>query len=53
MVPLAHAAVLKNYLDVSQQLDVNAHQLLSSVGLNLTQLNDTKQRIPVDKPLIY
>ncbi|OTG91186.1 AraC family transcriptional regulator [Acinetobacter sp. ANC 3832] len=51
MVPLAHAAVLKNYLDVSQQLDVNAHHLLSSVGLNLTQLNDTKQRIPVDKAI--
>lgn len=51
MVPLAHVAVLKNYLDVSQQLDVNAHHLLSSVGLNLTQLNDTKQRIPVDKAI--
>ncbi len=51
MVPLAHVAILKNYLDVSQQLDVNAHHLLSSVGLNLTQLNDTKQRIPVDKAI--
>ncbi|TCM69067.1 AraC-like DNA-binding protein [Acinetobacter calcoaceticus] len=49
MVPLAHNAVLKNYMDVSQQLEVNAYHLLSGVGLCQTQLGDAKQRIPVDK----
>ncbi|OTG82296.1 AraC family transcriptional regulator [Acinetobacter sp. ANC 4648] len=49
MVPLAHTAVLKNYVDVTQQFNVNPYHLLSSVGLCPTQLNNTKQRIPVDK----
>lgn len=49
MIPLAHRAVLTNYLDVTQLLEINAYQLLSSVGLSQAQLNDIKQRIPVDK----
>ncbi|OTG67926.1 AraC family transcriptional regulator [Acinetobacter sp. ANC 4470] len=49
MVPLAHTAVLKNYVDVTQQLDVNPYHLLSNVGICPTQLNNTKQRISVDK----
>lgn len=51
MVPLAHTAVLKNYVGVSQKLDINPYHLLSSVGLCPTQLNNTKQRIPVDKAI--
>ena len=51
MIPLAHRAVLTNYLDVTQRLDLNAYHLLSSVGLNQSQLNDSKQRIPVDKAI--
>ncbi|CAM4159246.1 AraC family transcriptional regulator [Acinetobacter dispersus] len=49
MVPLAHTAVLKNYLDVSQQLDLNPYQLLSDAGIYPAQLQDSTQRIPVDK----
>ncbi len=49
MVPLARTAVLKNYVDVTQQLDVNPYPLLSSVGICPTQLHNTKQRISVDK----
>lgn len=48
MVPLAHTAVLKNYFDVSQRLDLNPYHLLSSVGIYPALLNDSKQRIPVD-----
>lgn len=51
MVPLAHTASLKNYLAVAQQLDLNPYHLLSRVGLSQTQLNDLKQRIPVDKAI--
>ena len=51
MVPLAHTAMLKNYLDVSQQFNVNPYHLLSNVGLYQTQLNDSKQRISVDKAI--
>lgn len=51
MVPLAHTAMLKNYLDVSQQLDLNPYHLLSSVGIYPAQLHDTKQRISVDKAI--
>jgi len=51
VVPLAHTAVLKNYLDVSQQLDLNPYHLLSSAGIYPAQLNDSKQRIPVDKAI--
>ena len=51
MIPLAHTAVLKNYLDVTQQFNVNPYPLLSGVGLCQTQLNDSKQRIPVDKAI--
>ncbi|MFW2078943.1 AraC family transcriptional regulator [Acinetobacter sp. ULE_I010] len=50
MVPLAHTAVLKNYVDVTQQLDINPYHLLSNVGLCPTQLSsNSKQRISVDK----
>ena len=49
MVPLAHTAVLKNYLDVSRQLDLNPYHLLSDAGIYSAQLNDSKQRISVDK----
>ena len=51
MVPLAHTAVLKNYLDVTQQFNINPYPLLSNVGLCQTQLYDSKQRIPVDKAI--
>lgn len=51
MVPLAHTAMLKNYLNVSQQLDLNPYHLLSNVGLYPTQLNDPKLRISVDKAI--
>ncbi|EPF80591.1 AraC family transcriptional regulator [Acinetobacter rudis] len=51
MVPFAHTAVLTNYLNVSQQLDLNTFSLLSSVGLCQSQLADSKQRIPVDKAI--
>lgn len=51
MVPLAHIAVLKNYFDVSQRLDLNPYHLLSSAGIYPAQLNDAKQRIPVDKAI--
>lgn len=51
MVPLAHAASLKNYLDVSQQFNINPYYLLSNVGLNQTLLKDLKQRIPADKAI--
>ena len=49
LVPLAHTAVLKNYLDVSRQLDLNPYHLLSDAGIYSAQLNDSKQRISVDK----
>ncbi|OTG64195.1 AraC family transcriptional regulator [Acinetobacter silvestris] len=51
MVPLAYTAVLKNYLDVTQQLDINPYPLLASVGLSQNQLTDTKQRISVNKAI--
>ncbi|WP_374666010.1 AraC family transcriptional regulator [Acinetobacter sp.] len=51
MVPLAHTAVLKNYFDVSQRLDLNPYHLLSSAGIYPALLNDVKQRIPVDKAI--
>lgn len=51
MVPLAHTAMLKNYLNVSQQLNLNPYHLLSNVGLYPTQLNDPKLRISVDKAI--
>lgn len=51
MVPLAHIAVLKNYLNVTQQLNINPYPLLSGVGLCHTQLQNPKQRIPVDKAI--
>ena len=51
MVPLAHTAVLKNYLDVTQQFNINPYLLLSDVGLCQSQLHDSKQRIPVDKAI--
>lgn len=51
MVPLAHTAVLKNYLDVMQKLNINPYPLLFSVGLRQDQLSDNKQRIPVDKAI--
>lgn len=51
MVPLAHTAVLKNYLDVSQKLQLNPYQLLSKSGIYPAQLSDTKQRIAVDKAI--
>ena len=51
MIPLAHTAVLKNYLNVSQQFNFNPYYLLSNAGLNPAQLNDPKQRIPVDKAI--
>ena len=51
MIPLAHNAVLKNYLTVSQQFNLNPYYLLSNVGIYPTQLNNPKQRIPVDKAI--
>jgi len=51
VVPLAHTAMLKNYLTVSQQLDLNPYHLLSNVGLYPTQLHDPKLRISVDKAI--
>ncbi|MFW1859691.1 AraC family transcriptional regulator [Acinetobacter defluvii] len=51
MIPLAHMAVLKNYVNVTQQLDINPYHLLSDVGLCPTQLTNAKQRIPVDKAI--
>jgi len=51
VIPLAHTAVLKNYLNVSQQFNFNPYYLLSNAGLNPAQLNDPKQRIPVDKAI--
>ncbi|RKG35612.1 AraC family transcriptional regulator [Acinetobacter rongchengensis] len=51
MVPLAHAAVLKNYVTVSQQLGINPYYLLSKVGLSQNLLKDSKLRIPVDKAI--
>ena len=51
MIPLAHMAVLKNYVYVTQQLDINPYYLLSDVGLCPTQLTNAKQRIPVDKAI--
>lgn len=51
MVPFAHTAVLTNYLNVTQQFDLNPFYLLSSVGLCHSQLQDTKLRIPVDKAI--
>lgn len=49
MIPLAHMAVLKNYVNVTQQLNLNPYHLLSDVGLCPTQLTNVKQRIPADK----
>ncbi len=51
MVPLAHSAVLKNYINVTQQLELNAYHLLSDAGLSQNHLNDSKQRIPVEKAI--
>ncbi|MDM1246582.1 AraC family transcriptional regulator [Acinetobacter sichuanensis] len=51
MVPLVHSTVLKNYVGVMQQLELNAYHLLSNVGLNQNQLSDSKQRIPVEKAI--
>ena len=51
MVPLAHSAVLKNYIDVIHQLKLNPYKLLSAVGLQQSQLSDAKQRIPVEKAI--
>ncbi len=51
MVPLAHSAVLKNYIDVIHQLQLNPYKLLSAVGLQQSQLRDVKQRIPVDRAI--
>lgn len=51
MVPLAHTAVLKNYLDVSRRLNLNPYQLLSSAEIYPAHLNDYKQRIPVDNAI--
>ncbi|WOE30493.1 MULTISPECIES: AraC family transcriptional regulator [unclassified Acinetobacter] len=52
MVPLAHTAVLKNYIDISQQFNINPYHLLSDIGLYPAQLNDSKQRISVDKAIL-
>ena len=51
MVPLAHSAVLKNYVNVTRQLELNAYHLLSDAGLSHSHLNDSKQRIPVEKAI--
>lgn len=51
MVPLAHTAVLKNYVDLTLQLEANPYHLLSDVGLCASQLNNSKYRIPVDKAI--
>lgn len=51
MVPLAHTAVLKNYLDVSQYFNLNPYPLLANVGLYPAQLIDPKMRISVDKAI--
>ncbi|MEG2433123.1 MAG: AraC family transcriptional regulator [Acinetobacter sp.] len=51
MIPLAHTAALKNYLTVSQQFNLNPYYLLSNAGIYPAQLNDPKQRIPVDKAI--
>jgi AraC-like DNA-binding protein len=44
----SRVAVLTNYLEVARQLGINAHGLLSQVGISLTQLADSEQRISVD-----
>ncbi len=51
MVPLAHTAVLKNYMDISQQFNLNPYHLLSDAGIYPAQLKDSKQRISVDKAI--
>ncbi|QXW25010.1 AraC family transcriptional regulator [Acinetobacter johnsonii] len=51
MVPLAHTAVLKNYMDISQQFNLNPYHLLSDAGIYPAQLQDSKQRISVDKAI--
>ncbi|WP_151751262.1 AraC family transcriptional regulator [Acinetobacter bereziniae] len=49
MIPLAHNAVLKNYIDITLQLGVNPYHLLSGVGLSESHINNPKYRIPVEK----
>lgn len=51
MVPLAHTAVLKNYMDISQQFNLNPYHLLADAGIYPAQLKDSKQRISVDKAI--
>ncbi|MET1080514.1 MAG: AraC family transcriptional regulator [Pseudomonas sp.] len=48
MITFARIAVLTNYLEVARHLGLNVYSLLSQVGLSPTQLEDPKQRIPID-----
>lgn len=48
MTKLVRAAVLTNYLEVTQYLGFNPREVLASVGLNPALLKAPEQRIPID-----
>jgi AraC-like DNA-binding protein len=48
MTKLVRAAVLTNYLEVSQYLGLNPHDLLARVGLSKAVLLTPEHRIPID-----
>jgi AraC-like DNA-binding protein len=48
MTKLVRAAVLTNYLEVSQYLGFNPHDVLARVGLSKAVLQTPEHRIPID-----
>lgn len=52
MTTYVRAAVLTNYLEVSQHLGLNAFDLLADDGLSKAQLQHPEQRIPLEATVL-